>query len=100
MAKNNSTGLFRLENGNWAYRITITSNGIKRDTTFRRDEDGRPFTRKADAKKAREQKLLKMRNPQPSGTFVDCTLRDMWECYLEKAAPGKAASTVRKYTSL
>lgn len=100
MAKNNDTGLFQLKNGNWAYRITITNNGRKKDTTFRRDDDGNPFTRKADAKKARERKLLEMRKPQLSGTFTDCTLKEIWACYLEKAAPGKAVSTVRKYTSL
>lgn len=100
MAKNNDTGLFQLKNGNWAYRITITNNGARKDTTYRRDSDGSPFTRKADAKKARERKLLELREPQPSGTFKDCTLLEIWECYLEKVAPGKAASTVRKYTSL
>lgn len=100
MAKNNDTGLFRVKNNNWAYRITITIDGKKKDTTFRRDKNGNPFTQKADAKKAREQKLLELRNLQQSRTSTDCKLKDIWERYLEKVAPGEAPSTVRKYTSL
>lgn len=100
MAKSNDVGLFQLKNGNWGYRVTITSNGKKKDTTFRRDENGNPFARKIDAKRAREEKILEMRKPQTTETFTDCKLREMWDCYLEKVAPGKAPSTVRKYTSL
>lgn len=100
MAKNNDTGLFQLPNGNWGYRVTITKNGKKTDTTFRRDEQGNPFTRKTDAKRAREQKILEYRKPEKTEIFTDCKLREMWDCYLEKVAPGKAPSTVRKYTSL
>lgn len=101
MAKNNDVGLFQLSNGNWGYRITVTTNGKKKDTTFRRDENGNPFLKKSDAKHAREKKLLEMRNPnKKSDTFTDCKLKEMWDCYLEKVAPGKAPSTVRKYTSL
>lgn len=100
MAKNNDVGLFQLKNGNWAYRITITHNGKRKDTTYRRDENGNPFTRKIDAKKAREEKILQMRKPQSTKTFTDCKLGEMWDCYIEKIAPGKAPSTVRKYTSI
>lgn len=100
MAKNNDVGLFQLKNGNWAYRITVTINGKRKDTTYRRDENGNPFTRKIDAKRARELKILEMRKPQPTETFTDCTLSEMWDCYIEKVAPGKAPSTVRKYSSL
>ena len=100
MAKSSDTGLKQLKNGNWAYRITITQNGKKKDTTFHRDENGKPFTRKIDAKRAREQKLLELRMPKSTETFTDCKLSEMWDCYLKKVAPGKAASTVRKYTSL
>lgn len=101
MAKNNDIGLFQLKNGNWGYRITITQDGKKKDTTFRRDENGNPFTKKIDAKRAREQKILEMRQPQPiEGGFTDCKLSEMWDCYLKKVAPGKAPATIRKYSSL
>lgn len=100
MAKNNDVGLFQLENGNWAYRITVTHNGKRKDTTFRRDNNGNPFTKKIDAKRAREEKILEIRKPTTKETFTDCKLCEMWACYLEKVAPGRAESTVRKYTSL
>lgn len=100
MAKNNDVGLFQLKNGNWGYRITITNNGKRKDTTFRRDENGNPFTKKIDAKRAREAKILEMRKPQATETFTDCKLSEMWDCYLEKVAGGKAPATVKKNTSL
>ena len=101
MAKNNDVGLFQLKNGNWGFRVTVTQGGKKKDTTFRRDENGNPFTRKIDAKRAREQKILEMRTPQPiPEVFTDCKLSEMWDKYLEKVAPGKAPATVRKYSSL
>lgn len=100
MAKSNDTGLKQLENGNWEYRITMTQNGKRKDYSCRRDKNGNPFTRKIDAKRAREKKLLELRAPKSTDTVTDCKLSDMWECYLKKVAPGKALSTVRKYTSL
>lgn len=100
MAKNNDIGLFQLKNGNWGYRITVTVNGTKKDTTCRRDENGNPFTKKIDAKRARDKKILEMRNPQPADTFTDCKLYEMWDCYLKKVAPSREPSTVRKNTSL
>lgn len=101
MAKNNDVGLFQLPNGNWGFRVTVTQDGKKKDTTFRRDEKGNPFSRKIDAKRAREQKILEMRTAQPvTETFTDCKLAEMWDKYLEKVAPGKAPATVRKYSSL
>lgn len=100
MAKSSDTGLKQLKNGNWAYRVTITQNGKRKDTTFHRDENGNPFTRKIDAKRAREKKLLELRTPKPTENFTDCKLNEIWDCYLKKVAPGKALSTVRKYTSL
>lgn len=102
MASNDYTGVVDLKNGYFGYRITITKNGKKKDTTFRRDENGNRFTTKPAAKRAREEKLVEMRKPKPqkTETFTDCKLREMWDCYLKKVAPGKAPSTVRKYTSL
>lgn len=100
MAKSSDTGLKQLKNGNWAYRVTITQNGKRKDSTFHRDDNGNPFARKIDAKRAREKKLLELRTPKPIETFTDCKLSEIWDCYLKKVAPGKAPSTVRKYTSL
>lgn len=100
MAKNNDVGLFQLKNGNWGYRVTITVNGKRKDTTFRKDEFGNPFTKKKEAKEAREKKIVELRQPQSQEPFEDCKLSEMWDYYLDKVAPLKAESTVRKYTSL
>ena len=100
MAKSGDVGLKKLENGYWSYRITVTLNGKKKDTTFHRDGNGNPFVRKADAKRAREQKLLEIRAQSQEGAPADCKLSEIWDCYMEKVAPGKRPATVKKYLSL
>ena len=99
MAKNADTGLKQLPNGNWAYRVTYTWDGKKRDTSIRLDEDGQPFKRKADARRARDKKLMELRTHKETG-LTGCRLKDIWDCYLQKDAPAKAPATVKKYSSL
>lgn len=55
MAKKNDTGVFQLDNGNWAYRIYMSkdANGNKVDTTCRKDEQGNVFKTKKSAVDAR-----------------------------------------------
>lgn len=43
---NNSTGVYKLANGNWAYRIYMTIDGKKIDTTGRKDVNGKPLESK------------------------------------------------------
>ena len=83
MAKSSDTGLKQLKNGNWAYRVTIIHNGKRKDSTFTGMNNENPFTRKIDAKRAREKKLLELRIPKPIETFTDCKLSEMWDCYLK-----------------
>ena len=80
MAKNADTGLKQLPNGNWAYRVTYTWDGKKRDTSIRLDEDGQPFKRKADARRARDKKLMELRTHKETG-LTGCRLKDIWDCY-------------------
>ena len=99
MAKNADTGLKQLPDGNWVYRVTYTCDGKKRDTAIRLDGNGQPFKRKADAKKARDKKLMELRTLKETG-LTGCQLKDIWDCYLQKDAPAKAPATVKKYSSL
>lgn len=100
MAKNNDVGLFQLQNGNWGYRVTIMQDGKRKDTTFRRDETGNPFRTKTQAKLAREQKIVELRQPKQTTSFTDCKVSEMWDYYVKNTAQSKAPSTVRKYASL
>lgn len=100
MAKNNDVGIFRLNNGCWGYRVTYMLNGKRKDSTFHRDDNGNPFTKKSEAKEARAKKLIELRTPTIQTSYTDCKLSDMWDFYKDNVAPSKATATVRKYSSL
>lgn len=102
MAKNNDTGLFQWGDSNqfWGYRITITQDGKRKDTTSKLSESGEPYKTKIQAKKARELRLAELRAPKPTILFTDCKVSEMWTYYLENTSKGKAPSTVTKYTSI
>lgn len=55
MAKNNDVGLFQWGDKKqyWGYRITITQNGKKKDTTSKLDDEGKPYRTKTQAKSKR-----------------------------------------------
>lgn len=102
MAKNNDTGLFQWGDNNqfWGYRITLVQDGKRKDTTSKLSELGEPYKTKAQAKKARELRLVEMRTPKSRALFTDCKVSEMWAYYLENTSKGKADATVKKYTSL
>ena len=37
MATNNETGIFKLPNGNYGYRVVVNRKNLKIDTTYRQD---------------------------------------------------------------
>lgn len=99
----NSTGIYQLKNGNWAYRIYMTlENGKKIDTTGRKASDGSILTTKTEAKKAREQRLVELRknNGIETGNKKSLKLSDIWKEYLDSYSSNKATATVTKYSSL
>ena len=103
MAKNNDTGLFQLENGNWAYRIFINRRDMKKiDTTCRQDENGNPFRTKKSARDAREAKLYEIKNQSKQQSKVtDVKLEEVYNSYISSnIAKGKAHSTIRKQESM
>mgnify|MGYP003289999183 CR=1 FL=1 len=97
---NNSTGVYKLANGNWAYRIYMTIDGKKIDTTGRKDVNGKPLETKTEAKKAREQKLVELRNGTAKKTIKDIRMSELWQAYLNQFSKDKATATVTKYSSI
>lgn len=95
-----STGIYQLKNGNWAYRICATINSQKIDTSCRKDVNGNPFKTKTEAKKAREQRLVDLRNGVITDKPRDIKLSDVWKAYIDDYSPNKATATVTKYKSL
>lgn len=105
MAKMDDTGLYQMQSGNWYYRIKLTAdaNGNPVDTTGRVDENGRPFKTKSACKKARDRRLVELREcglEKESKETYPATLQEMWDIFLEKEAKKRAASTVAKHTSM
>lgn len=97
---NNSTGVYKLANGNWAYRIYMTLDGKKIDTTGRKDVNGKPLETKTEAKKAREQKLVELRNGTDKKAIKDIRMSELWQAYLNQFSKDKATATVTKYSSI
>lgn len=100
MAKTKNSHVYQLKNGNWAYRICQKVNGEKIDTTCRKDENGFPFLHKRDAQRAREQRLVDLRNGIEKKKLNDIKLSDCWKAYINEYSKSKATATVVKYTSL
>lgn len=102
MAKKNDTGVFQLDNGNWAYRIYMSkdANGNKVDTTCRKDEQGNVFKTKKSAVDARTKKIVELKTPTIKKTPDDVTISEVWQEYLNTESKAKASSTVTKHSSL
>ncbi len=98
----NSTGVYQLKNGNWMYRVSITVDGVKKDTTCRKKADGSPFRTKTEAKQAREDRLVEIRKNDGGAPqkIKDITLEDTCNMYLSTYSKDKATSTVVKYSSI
>ena len=99
MAKVDDTGIFKLENGCYAYRIVRVVNGKRRDTTRRKDEEGNLFYTKAQARADRDRMKLELlgQDIKKKGTK---TVEDIWKHYLTNGTSGKAYATVKKQKSL
>ena len=100
MAKRD-TGVTRLSNGNWQYRIKKKlPNGMVIDTTCRLDEDGEPFRTKTAAIEARMAKLVEIKSNKQQQTKKSCTFNEVWAYYKKNDALGQALSTQDKHDSV
>ena len=100
MAKKD-TGVTRLSNGNWQYRIKKKlPNGTVIDTTCRLDEDGEPFRTKTAAVEARMAKLVANKNDKSMQVKKSCTFCEAWAHYKKNDALGQAPMTQIKHDSV
>ncbi len=103
MAKNSDVGLFQWGDKKqyWGYRITITKDGKKKDTTSKKNAQGLPYKTKLEAKKAREERIVEMRSPISNVNEIkDIKLQEIWEYYENEYSKRKAYATLKKYKSL
>lgn len=61
MANNKNSGIYQLENGNWAFRFVMTVDGQKVSSRKSTDEFGNKLKTKKQAIKARESAMAEAR---------------------------------------
>lgn len=95
------TGVYKLTNGNWAYRYKLTVNGKIINRRRTKNEYGEPFKNKNDAIKARKKSITDDKRSIYSGVDKDNkTIQDVYDEYKEFGRFDKAYTTIRKQDSL
>ena len=101
MANRRDTGVFKLENGCWAYRFTVKVDGVtitKRKTV---DDSGQKFRTKTCAIKARaaalQEAITERKKKRPSYRH---TIKEVFEEFCENGRNDRAYQTIRKQDSL
>ncbi len=75
------TGIKKLKNGNYEYRIKKNINGKKIDKSSRKDAYGNPYTTIQAAKVARDAHLALLRQNEDKNKKREVKLREVWEDY-------------------
>lgn len=97
---NNDVGIFKLPNGNWAYRITYTRNGKRHSKRNSKDELGNPFIYKRDAVKARKKALMYLEDFSHPKAPTRKTFEEVFDEYCQNGRKDKAQQTIRRQDSL
>ena len=95
-------GFFQTKTG-WGYRIVLKKDGKTiKDITRSKDENGKAFATKSEAKKARAAHLLKLQEETEGEKTkqYNITFLEAWELYETTEAKAKAESTVKKHKSV
>ena len=104
MAKEKATkGIYQLNNGNWAYRFVLTTEGKRKEYKRSKDDNGNPFKTEKQAARAREQAIREAHVKQllpVSKTIEKKTVGEVFKEYCEVGRKGKAYTTKRKQDSL
>ena len=101
MANRRDAGVFKLDNGCWAYRFTVKVDG---ETITRRktvDDNGLKFRTKTDAIKAREAALQDAiaQRVKKKPTYRH-TIKEVFEEFCESGRTDRAYRTIQKQDSL
>ena len=99
-----ATGVYQLNNGNWAYRFVLTKDGKRKEHKRVKDEKGNPFTTEKQAARARElairAALLSQVKPPEPKKIEKRKVQEVFEEYCEVGRKEKAYTTKRKQDSL
>ncbi len=103
MSKEQSTGVFQLENGTWGYRFIVTVDGKRKAQKRVKDETGKPYRTEKQASRAREKAISMERSRMmlpPQKKIVRKTVEEVFKEYCEKGRNDKAYATKKKQDSL
>ena len=101
MGKQNTTGVYKMKSGYWAYRFKIVVDGVDINQRRTKDAGGNKLTTKTDAIRAREAAIAAARIERKRQTkIVRRTVKEVFEEYQEKGRTGKAYKTILKQDSL
>lgn len=99
MAKQNNTGVYKLNTGYWGFRYVVMINGVRKEARKTKDEFGAPLKTKKDAIKARQAAIDQehdFRKPKPT---VRKTIEEVFQEYCENGRTDRAYRTIQKQDS-
>ena len=104
MAKDTlSTGVYQLNNGNWAYRFVLTTDGKRKEHKRTKDDSGKPFKTERQAAIARELAIraanVKRRLAETS-QLEKKKVSEVFKEYCDVGRKHKAYTTIKKQDSL
>jgi len=100
MAKQNNTGVYKLNTGYWGFRYVVMINGVRKEARKTKDEFGAPFKTKKEAIKARQAAIDQehdFRKPKPT---IRKTIEEVFREYCESGRADRAYTTKRKQDSI
>jgi len=101
MSKQNNIGVYKMENGYWAYRFKIVVDGVDINRRRTKDAFGNKLTTKTEAIRAREAAIAAARTERKRQIKISRrTIKELFEEYREKGCTGKAYKTLLKQDSL
>ncbi len=96
----NDAGIREYKKGFYEVRIVVNRKDLKLNTIRRSDDDGNPFTTKKAARDFRDAFIMNARTHKEESRQKDCTLREVYQKYLNEGSAAKAPSTLRKQESM
>ena len=101
MGSHNDAGVYKMENGFWAYRFKIVVDGVDINRRRTKDAEGNKLTTKTQAIRAREAAIAEARvERQRRRKISRRTVKEVFEEYREKGRVGKMYNTNLKQDSL
>ena len=98
-----STGVYQLNNGNWAYRFVLTTDGKRKEHKRTKDDSGKPFKTERQAAIARELAIraanVKRRLAETS-QLEKKKVAEVFKEYCDVGRKHKAYTTIKKQDSL